>query len=486
MKRGLEIRIKILLVCIIYAFFTSGCEDKGKSSVSSTAVPPVEINLNGYIIVPGLINDKLLANISGARSTDSTVRDSFSRGTVYVNGEAVSNSEIVTSVYPWEIRMRNVPQNEAGLYRVEFSSGKVGLKAMVRETQKDSFYMDTRSTAAFLLSDAAGIRADEIIATFPSVLTPVAKSIEDLFNTENSGFENIFQLPTLQDEIERQRRFLDQNRAVNTKNKVSFLSYENDLDGDGTNDFFVKPTTDGTRMRFECALSNHSSMMDQISSIDEYTDSHLLKDFEENNLIATRTFGIETSNFALGFFFKKSLKSDLYLKLFVKNIESAEGSFKGINIEYSFITATGTALASGSKTFLRLGSDLATGTIASTDFINDNSMSDQTLVYLDRSLGLGSSDGKTAMIMALPGKPDLLDIESALDHTRYPYFSSMTRATQEITRQRQFEMGDVFLIHFPKTDHYAKIKVTSVNEWAITVDYVVNTAKGELELKMYF
>ncbi|MBF0542817.1 MAG: hypothetical protein HQM08_00170 [Candidatus Riflebacteria bacterium] len=483
MNRGIKARISVLIL-IFCTFFASGCGKKNSVADDSQNVQQKLINLDGYIAIPQNVNEKLLARVLGAQSTDSMVKDSFSRAKILVNGNEVSGSEVITSAYPWEVQLHGVPESGNQVYRVEISSGKVGLKAVVEDKDKGSFYMDVRTTAAFLLADVSNIAARDIISTFTSAITPVANKIEELFKSADTGFENIFQLPLLQDEIERQRQFLAQNRTVNTKNKISYLTLENDLDGDGVNDFFVRPTTDGTRIRFECPLSTYSSMLDNIASLEGYSDAQLLQDFNSNNLLATRTFAVNSSNFALGYFFKRSIKSDLYLKIFVRRIDSSEGTLKGILSEYSFVTATGTSLVKGSKTFSLLGSAAASGTVISSDFLSDGSETDQKLVYLNRNLGLGSSDGKSLMLLAFSGKPALSGIESVPDHNRYPYFPTMQRAMLEISQERKFEVGDTFAAFFPKTGHYAIFSITAVNELTISVDYMANSSPGELQFKL--
>ncbi|MFZ2961275.1 MAG: hypothetical protein WA705_30740 [Candidatus Ozemobacteraceae bacterium] len=470
----------VLSVTFLFLPMVNGCGNSSGKDNAATG-PAATTSLTGVISLPSNVNTALLTSTRFAQNTDSAVRTAFASATVIVNGSAIADRTILTSAIStdWEFRLRSVPEAANGLYRIEVSVGKLGLKSWVRAARKDAFRMDARTTGAALLADAASRDADDLLATFSALITSIAGEIENGFNTSTSFTGSIFSLASLTAEIARQKTFLQSNPSFDPRAKVAYLGLSNDIDADGKADLFVRTSIDGTRIGFESSLSSYTSMMEDVASLSDYMDVQLVDDFSKNNTVATRTFGVGSTNIALGLFFKRAAGHDTYLKLLLKRVDIFDGSFKGAVAEYAFATASGTAVSSGTKIFARMGSQPDAGTVGASDFLHDSTATDALLVYLDPDRGLGCFDGQTPMVRSIVGQPELKNVGVAEPYDIGTYFVNSAKALQKIMKNRAPRAGDVFSAYFPATRHYAIFKVKEVTDMRLTVDYIVNSAPDD-------
>jgi hypothetical protein len=220
--------------------------------------------------------------------------------------------------------------------------------------------------------------------------------------------------------------------------------------------------------------------LSNIASLTGYADSTLITDFAAGNTRTDRTFDATGKNFGLGLFLSKSAAGDRYLKLFVRRIDLAEGTFKGVYAEYALVTATGTAIATGTKKLSLVGTAPA-ASVEATNFLTDTIATAGYLVYLSTEKGIGSPDGSTRLIRAVDGKPELANLSSAETYIEGlgNYHIHAQNALKAVNKTRSLEIGDVFSAYFKNTRHYALFKVKAIDAQSVTVDYRVNSAVDE-------
>lgn len=470
---------------LILVFGVLGCGGGGSSKNETAVYTGPTTTLTGTLTLPTTVNEQLLASVRAAQNTDSVVRDAFASATIVVNGAAVTDRTITPSaVSPdWEIKLRGIPESSSGLYKIEVLRGRLGLKAWVRTASKDAFRMTSQTTGAALLAEQVSVDANDLLATYSALINPIVRGLEAAFNASGTITTSIFSLASITTEVTRQRDFLKNNTSFDPMARVAYLSEANDLDGDGFDDLFVRKSIDGTRVRFETTLSSATSMLEFVSRVASYSDVQVLNDFAAGSTIASRTFGSTTSNVVLGLFFKRAAGRDTYLKMLLKRIDIDQGTFRGVVAEYAWVLASGTAVATGTKIFARSGTLPGTGMVAASDFLTDGIGTAPNLLYLDAARGLGSTDGQALMLRAVQGQPELSRVTVADAWGRVPYYSTMSGALGEILETRAPAAGDVFFAYFPTTRHYAVLKIASVGDSGMTVQYVVNKAPGERSFK---
>jgi len=463
--------------------FIFGCG--GGKEDSEPLPPPPTTDLTGTLTIPATVNPQLItASILSAQSTDSEIRNAFASASVWVNDAVIANRVITPSAVnsEWDFRLFGVPQSSNGIYRILVMSGRLALRSSVKAVNKHSFSIDSRTTAAALLADSSGIEANDLMASFPAMVSKVALQVESAFNAANADVKgSIFNLTSLKAEVASQADFLKKNKDFDPNALAAYLGNTNDLDGNGIPDLRITQTTDRTGIRFETAISSLTTLLENVQRIGSYSDRTLFEDFAKGNVRNDRTFDSSAKNFALGFFFKKGAEKDLYLKLLVKRIDLSEGTFAGVFAEYAFATATGTAVSTGTKTLFMKGLTGITGAIEATNFLTDSVATEGFLVYLDSERGLGSPDGRVKMIRAVDGQPELSKLSSAefFSETATGYQTNTTNALKAINKNRTLEAGDVFAVYFKTFRIYALVKVKSIGGSTITLDYKVNGGVDE-------
>jgi hypothetical protein len=480
MKRSATVLIGVVLVVMLFA---CGCGGSGGDS-AGPSVPVATADLSGTLTVPTTLNSNLLADVNLVQNTDSVVRTARASAVVSVNDQVMPAAPITpaAAVADWDFRIRQVPQSSTGLYKVEVTVGKVGLKAWIKEAQRESFQINSRTTAGALLAKESGQDAAVLLASYSALVGDIARQIEAAYRFDKASMTtDLFSLALIKNEVASQTAFLKDNTGFDPSAMVANLKLQNDLDGDGNIDLQIARTTDGTRVRFFTELSSATSMFDQIGAVGSYADARLLEDFSTGNTSNTRTFDSQSRSFALGLYFKKSARSDIYLKLFVKKIDLVEGSFRGVVAEYQYVTATSTAIATGTKTFTLAAQAPTQGTVAGSDFLTDGPATATTLCFVDSAKGLGSSDSSVRLVRAVDGKPALADLTFAEPYQAggTNYHPNTTAALGGIFKNRGIQVGDVFSAYFASNRTYALFKVTEITATTVTVDYKVNRSPDE-------
>lgn len=462
---------------------SAGCGG-GHTNGSSETKPVVYTSLAGTITLPDAINSELLTSIRPAQNTDSEVRKAFSSALVWVNDQPTNTSLIIPSAVTseWDFRILNIPQSSTGIYKILVTVGKLSLKGWVTESEKDSFKINALTTAAALLADSTQIGADTLMASFPAMVSKIALHVESAFSANLTEVTTgIFGWPALKTEIASQSDFLKKNKGFDPNALVAYLGYNNDLNGDGLTDFKISQTIDRTGIRFETGISSLTSMATNIEKLGSYSDDRLFADFRTGNTRYDRTFDSSAVNIALGMLFQKGANSDKYLKLLIKQVDLHEGTFSGVIAEYSFASASGTAIATGTRTFLLKGTKEVLGAVEGSDFLTDSVATNGVLVYIDPEKGLGNLDTLTRMVRAVDGQPELNKLSSAetFAETSTGYQTNTANALKAINKSRGLEIGDVFSAYFKKTRHYALFKVKTMDTQTVTVDFIVNRAVDE-------
>jgi hypothetical protein len=333
-----------------------------------------------------------------------------------------------------------------------------------------------------MLADATGYSTRTLIASFPSFISDVEAHINSAATLEAIKLAGTnVQAASVTNALQAQKEFFAELGDINTSAKLAYLRRSNDLDGDGVEDIKISPNLDGTRIRFFSTLSEQTSLLGDIESIKAYSDERLLADFKESLTSASRTFAPTANNFALGLYFKKSAAADVYLKIFVRRIDMVDGEFKGVVAEYEFVTTEATAIMSGSKTFMLLGTTTADGAVEASNFITDGDTGPYVLSFVSSAAGLGCSTGDTRLVKAIDGKPELDNLSYAEEYLSGGgnYYVNTTDALKAVYKDRGIEIGDVFSAYFPSIRNYALFKIKLIGADRVTVDYIVNTAQNE-------
>ena len=474
----------LMLATLVIVWMAAGCGGGGgKSPVGAYTGPTTSIQ--GTLTMPIIVNSDLLANISRSQNTDSEVRNAIASATVVVNGHIPSRITITpSSVTPdWPIRLEGIPVSTIGKYDIDLKAGKVGLKAQIRSANQNAFVINSRTTAAALLAPGSGFESPDILASYPAIVSVVTLTLESVFTLNSASVTtSIFTNASLTQLVSNQADFLKTFGGINPGALVAYLGASNDLDGDGYEDLKVEPTVDGTRIRFETALSKSASLKIPATILSDYSDNLLLDDFTNGNTREDRTFDRDGNGFILGLKFKRGASQDRFLKLLVKRIDIPSGVFKGVVVEYAFVLAPGTALSHGVKTLIMDGAPAVAGAVQATNFLDDKTASSPVLLnYLGTILGLGGSDGTQLMVSARDPGIDITTVPQADVFSDYLYKANTKKALEAKGYQRSPNIGDVFSAYFSLTRHYAIFKITQMDtsRKTLTLDYIVNASPGD-------
>lgn len=468
-----------LMLCLVVSF--CGCFG-GSDNDAGPAVPTEFVTLSGVLTAPTQLESSLLPNL--LQNTDSQVRTAYQSAQVYVNGtpNALFSLTPLSSTPDWQFRIPSVGKAADGKYRVEVIVGRINLKAMVNTAEIANFRINPETTATLILADATGRSTDELVASFPSFISNVENSYLDMCKIEAAQHTGaIVNSATLTRIIQDQKDIFSAISTISTSGKLAYLKVSNDLDGDGVADVMVQPNLDNTRISFKTALSDKTSILSEITSLNAYSNERLLQDFRDNLTSSVRLFAADAKNFALGLYFKKSAAADVYVKLFVHRIDLADGVFKGAVVEYEFVTTETTAIFTGSKTLLLQGADPVVGAVAATNLVNDAEPGPYVLTFISSADGIGCSSGDTRLLRAVDGKPELANLSYAETYLEGGgnYFLNSTAALKAIYKDRGIEVGDVFSAYFPNIKNYALFKIKTINATSVTIDYIINTAENE-------
>ncbi len=471
-----------LAIALMAAFFCcTGCGG-GSSNPAGPAAPVETVELKGSLAFPNTVNSGLLPAVTLIPGSNLEVRNAIASAAFSVNGIPISSPQVTYVAPTWDISLQGVQKITTGSYKVLLTMGKIRFQSWVKSSGIGSFTIDSQTTAAALLADKSGMDANELLASFPALVGKVKTRFQSAI------LQDLAQVPGLVEnsevmeaELASQTKILKENTNFDPTAMVAYLGLTNDLDGDGEIDLRILQNISGDRVRFLTTLSSQTSMLDPIPCLASYPDAQLLSDFRNGAVSTTRTFSNTAEQVALGLFFKKSAAADIYLKLFIKRIDIVEGSFKGVLVEYRFVEAPSTALATGTKVLTLRGILPAEGTASCTDFIIDGGTQSDDLCFLGSIPGLGSSNQNTRILRGIDGKPALKDLSYAETYQTNGanHFTSTALALAAMHKERGIEAGDVFSVYFPSSRHYGLIKITAVSTSTVTMDYVINSAIDE-------
>jgi len=478
-------KLFILALLLVNAIVFTGCfGDKDKDSGS--AAPVTYVTLNGTLTAPQQIESSLLGNV--LQNTDSQVRTAFKAATVYVNGYPVTTFTIsdMASNADWPIKIENAPQSSTGLYAIDVVAGNITLKSKVRDNEKSEFKINLETTAAAMLADTVGRAQHELLTTYPAFVNTLKNELAASAKKTAAALAvgSIINDVTVVAALASQTARLKSIADLTTSARFAYLQLENDLDGDGKIDLYVKPNSSGQRVSFYTPLSSDTSMLENVSSLDAYADNTLLADFADPlKLSKDRTF-VGTPQTILGLYFKKSAAGDQYIKMFIHRVDISNGDFSGVLVEYSFANSATTAISKGQKTIMLSGMALVDGAVYATNFLEDSNETAGMLSFINPEKGIGSTDGNR-MVLVLDGKPDI-EIRAAapewLSGGNY-YLNTTDSIKGELYAERTLENGDAFAAYFPTTKHYALFKINSIAADRVVVDYIVNASEDERRFK---
>ncbi|KAF1082299.1 MAG: hypothetical protein GQF41_1020 [Candidatus Rifleibacterium amylolyticum] len=473
-------KIVVLILALTGAVFFTGCFG-GDSDDKGTTLPASYVTLSGTLTAPDKIEETLLGNT--LNNVDSEVRSSFKKAVVSVNGTQISTFEILdmASNADWPFTIENVPESSVGTYEVAVVVGHITLRAKVRDSEKSQFRINLETTAAAMLADVTTFEPYQLQTTYlafvNSLKNALAASAQKTATDLAAG--SIVNDAGVQTVMNTQKGFLESIADLTTTAKFAYLQLENDLDGDGKIDLYVKPNASGQRVSFYTPLTASTTMLEGAASLDAYADNALLADFaDQAKLSQDRTFAAGSPQTILGLYFKKSASGDQYLKMFIHRVDITDGDFAGVLVEYAYVNTTTSAISKGQKTLMLAGANLAAGAVFATDFLADSDETAGKLSFISAAQGLGSSDN-SRIVIAIDGQPDINKLSAApewLSGGNY-YFNTASALTGIF--KNQLEVGDAFAAYFPTTKHYALFKINSIAADRIVVDYIVNASEDE-------
>ncbi|EKD81787.1 MAG: hypothetical protein ACD_39C01641G0002, partial [uncultured bacterium] len=446
------------------------------------------VTLNGTLTAPEQVESSLLGNT--LQNTDSQVRTAFKTAKVYVNGSPVSTFQLsdMASSDEWPLKIENAPESATGMYSIDVVAGQITLRSKVRDSEKSDFSINLETTAAALLAETVGREQNELLTTYPAFVNTIKNVLiaSAQKTTATLAVGSIVNDAAVVAALASQTAFLKSIANLTTTARFAYLQAENDLDGDGKYDVYVKPNASGERVSFYTALSSDTSMREGVDSLDSYTDAELLADFADpEKLSQLRTFGTGAPKTILGMYFKKSASGDKYLKMYIHSIDITDGDFNGVLVEYGFVATATTAISKGQKTLMHKDSALIEGAVYATNFLDDSDESAGNLSFLGAANGIGSTDS-TRMVLVIDGQPELDKLTSApewLTNGGNYYFNTADSLKNELYSTKVLEIGDVFAAYFPADKHYALFKINWLGEDRVVVDYIVNASEDERRFK---
>lgn len=487
MKSIARLSACLVLVCtIIMSTGCNGGDGDGDEKAAGTYTGST-VNLKGTLAVPSEVNADLLAATKIVPTTDSDVRTAFAKATVLVNGAGVAAPVIIPSsgYTEWDMNLVGVREAADGRYLVEVSAGRIALKSWVTAANAGAFRIDTRTTAAALLAARTGQPAEGLLATYPTLVDRVASEIAAVFLADKATLTSgILGAGSVETALASQASFLmEDDLTFDPGALVTYLSRENDLDGNGIIDVKISLNESLTAIKFATVATTAISVKSGLSALADYTDAELLADFARNNTSTVSGFSDESGRgVIIGLFLRRGSPHDLYAAMNIRRIDLADNHFKGVFVEYRLVEGPSTALASGEKTFAATGMEVQVGLgqVAATDFITDNAQATgDILSYAGSETGLGSTDRSCRLIRAVPGQPELANVRYAEPWNLLNYSFNMSDALKAVYEERAPRIGDVFSVYFPTTKHYALIKIKEISAGVVTVYYRVNSASGE-------
>lgn len=473
-------RLSLLWLVLAVSLLLTGCFGEDSKGSTGTILPASYVTLSGSVALPETLESTLLAAI--VNNTDSQVRNASSAAVVYVNGNQVAsftlNSAAGTS---WPLQLFNVLQDPTGQYKIQVIIGKIALKSNIVDAEKANFPVNLETTAAALLAEAANKPQSQMLASYPAIVSGLKADLQAAMQKSATELGASLLVSNLvKQALATHSAHITALGDLNSNGKLVYLQPKNDLDGDGVIDLQIVQVGGGQRLRFYTALANAVSLLENTADLAAYTDTKLLQDFAGSQTSENNTFAATDKDFSLGLFIKRSAAGDQYLKLLVRRIDlDAEGVFRGVAAEYSYITTTTTAIKTGSKIFMLTGGSAVEGGVLASDFLTDGIPTENNLSYVSVQAGLGSSNGSQMLVAHVDGKNELSALSSAYKITTGLYFANTGAALEEFSAGRTLQVGDVFAAWFPTGKNYALFKIKQIDANSITVDYKVNSTPNE-------
>ena len=473
-------RLSLLWLVLAMSLLLTGCFDEDSKSSTGTILPASYVTLKGAVVLPETIESTLLAAI--VNNTDSQVRNAFSAAAVYVNGNQVAsftlNSAAGTS---WPLQMFNVLQDTNGQYKIQVIVGKIALKSNIVAAEKENFLVNIETTAAALLAEAMNKPQSQMLASYPAIVSGLKADLQAAMQKSAAELgASLLVSNQIKERLASHTAYIRAIGDLSSNGKIVYLQPKNDLNGDGVIDLQIVQLGGGQRIRFYTSLATATSLFENATSLDSYTDTKLLQDFAGGLTSESNTFAATDKDFALGLFLKRSAAGDQYVKLLVRRIDlSAEGIFSGVVAEYSYIATTTTAITTGSKIFMLTGGSAVEGGVLASDFLTDGIPTGNNLSYVSVQAGLGSSNASQMLVAYWDGKPELSALSSAPKISTGMYFANTGAALEDFSPGRALQVGDVFAAWFPTEKNYALFKIKQIDANSITVDYKVNSTPNE-------
>ncbi len=473
--------LALMLVCTISFIGCFGSDSKD----STPPAPASYVTLKGTLIAPDKIESSLLGNTLS--NLDSEVRGRYRTAGVSVNGIQISSFEIldIPSNVAWPIKIENVAESSAGTYELAVVVGRITLRTKIRDIEKEAFNINLETTAAAMLADVSKFEQHELLASYPAFVNTLknvlATSAQKTATNMTAG--SIVNDADVQEAVKIQRDHLQSIVELTTTAKIAYLQRENDLNGDGKIDLYVKPNTSGQRVSFYTPLSSDTSILENVTNLDSYTDVALLADFADSaKLSKERTFEPGVPQTVLGLYFKKSASGDQYLKMYIHRIDLADGDFAGVLIEYDLVSTATTAISKGQKTLMLTGELLAGDAVYATDFLSDAGEPAGMLSFISATKGLGSSNDQR-IVYAFDARPDINELSAAPEWLNGGNYDFNTADANSRMFKSELKQGDAFAAYFPNKKHYALFKINSIAVDRIVIDYIVNASEDERRFK---
>ncbi len=476
----------VVLLCTMAAVGCGG-GGGGSSSTNTTGTPiTATTTLTGALELPATLNHQLLASIDLASSTDSVVRNKFlTTGTrqAFINNTGVAYPVTVDPA-TLSFRIDGVP--EAGTYNLDIRVGK--LRWLAQVSGSTGIVLNSRSTAAALLAATPALSqaqrtAAVLLASYPAQITGLAQYLDTLFVVDPVNTPNdILGTQTLTTTVTNLAALIASNPIAVPGAQLAYLNLgNNDLNGDGRADFRVERGNSGISYHVEPLLDSRMvQATGSVGNLSFVSDADLVRFTPTQGLYSW----ILSTDINIGLWARLTYgrTADTFIRVWVKRIDSLDGVFYGMPIEYQLVNGTGTAIATGTKVFRKFGLTPGLNEVEASDFINDGTASSpQMLIY--GANGLGSPYQQTALVRFREAV-NTLSISRATTYSTGSadgYHLNTSAALSAVNPSYSLQVGQVFDAYFPALGNYAlfQIKEIDATRFTITVDYKINRAYND-------
>ena len=368
----------------------------------------------------------------------------------------------------------------AEVYRIAIPWGD-GTTLRVDTTRVAGIVLDARSTAGALLAEHTGGRGDWLAASAPALLTPLAASLAARLATppaDPAAADAAFaaSLASLATVVA--------SHAVASDALFAWLQPGgNDLDGDGRADFRVERGSGGLSYHLQPLVDSHMAQSTSPVTTAAFVDDATLRAYQPSRDGLFNYISAGEKNVGLWSRLTYGKATDIFVRLRVLGVDVRDGVLAGIPIEYQLLAASGTAIATGSRTFKRSGLAPGPDEVAASDFLADGPPGGERFCFFDAARDggeplptLGSSDPGPGLLCLVAGSPALEGLASAPVTAPELLHPHTAAALAVASPSLPLAVGQVFAFRFPSSRRHGVLRVTGLDlvNHTLSVDFRIN------------